>query len=51
AFNAGITLHLAVIYGRNTHHMIEALFKAFGCAFRQAVSVTGKGVPSTKGVL
>lgn len=51
SINAGITLHLAVAYGKNTHHMIEALFKAFGCAFRQAVNRTSEGVPSTKGVL
>jgi len=51
AFNAGITLHLSVEYGKNTHHMIEALFKAFGCALKQAISITGKGVQSTKGVL
>ena len=51
ATSAGITMHMAVEYGKNTHHMIEALFKAFGCAFRQAINITGKGVPSTKGVL
>jgi len=51
AFNGGITLHINLAYGKNTHHMIEAIFKAFGCAFKQAVSITGEGVPSTKGVL
>jgi len=51
AFNAGITLHLSVEYGKNTHHMIEALFKAFGCALKQAIKITGEGVASTKGVL
>ena len=51
AFNAGITLHMSVEYGKNTHHMIEALFKAFGCALKQAVSITGEGISSTKGVL
>jgi imidazoleglycerol-phosphate dehydratase len=51
ASNAGITLHLTVEYGKNSHHMLEALFKAFGCAFKQAVSITGEGVQSTKGVL
>jgi len=51
ALNAGITLHINLLYGENTHHMIEAIFKAFGRAFGQAIRVTGEGVPSTKGVL
>jgi imidazoleglycerol-phosphate dehydratase len=49
--NSGMTLHVNIAYGKNTHHMIEAIFKAFGCALRQAVCVTGSGVQSTKGVL
>ncbi|HCS75028.1 MAG TPA: imidazoleglycerol-phosphate dehydratase, partial [Clostridiales bacterium] len=42
-----------VLYGRNTHHMIEAAFKALGQALRQAVGVNSQwdGVPSTKGLL
>jgi len=48
---AGLTLHINLAYGGNTHHRIEAIFKAFGCAFGQAVCVTGGGVSSTKGVL
>jgi len=51
ALHAGITLHISLLYGKNTHHMIEAIFKAFGCAFGSAIAVTGQGVPSTKGVL
>ena len=51
AFNSGMTLHINVAYGRNTHHMIEAVFKAFGVALGQAAAVTGEGVQSTKGVL
>jgi len=51
AFNAGITMHLSVEYGRNTHHMIEALFKAAGASLKQATEIVGTGVPSTKGVL
>ncbi|MGI6424427.1 MAG: imidazoleglycerol-phosphate dehydratase HisB [Tepidanaerobacteraceae bacterium] len=53
ASSARITLHLEMIRGKNTHHIIEALFKAFGRALRQAVSMDSreKGVPSTKGVL
>jgi imidazoleglycerol-phosphate dehydratase len=37
--------------GRNTHHLIEAAFKAFARALGQAIAITGRGVPSTKGVL
>ena len=50
---ARITLHLETIRGQNTHHMIEALFKAFGRALKEAVAFDPreKGVPSTKGVL
>lgn len=53
AFNAGITLHLKVHYGKNTHHMIEALFKAFGRALDAATQLDARvtGVPSTKGTL
>ncbi|MCL2009542.1 MAG: imidazoleglycerol-phosphate dehydratase HisB [Synergistaceae bacterium] len=51
AFNAGITLHINLLYGKNEHHKCEAIFKAFGCALGQAVKVTGGDVPSTKGVL
>ena len=52
AFNAGITLHAKVMYGGNTHHKIEALFKALGHALAAAVRKDGSvGVLSTKGVL
>ena len=52
AFNAGLTLHTRVLYGNNTHHKIEALFKAFGHALAAAVRKDGStGVLSTKGVL
>lgn len=51
AFNAGITLHMNVQYGKNTHHMVEALFKAAAHAMHEAVTVTGTGVLSAKGVL
>lgn len=51
AVNAGITLHLNVLYGSNSHHEIEALFKAFAHAMKIACSETGDGVLSTKGVL
>ena len=53
AFNAGITLHVKVLYGTNSHHKVEAIFKALGHALRQAVELDPRvdGVPSTKGVL
>jgi imidazoleglycerol-phosphate dehydratase len=53
AFNAGITLHLKVHYGKNTHHMIEGLFKAFARALYDATTLDPRvtGVPSTKGTL
>ena len=51
AFNAGIPLHQRCEYGRNAHHITEALFKSLGLALKEAVSVNGGGVVSTKGVL
>ena len=53
AMGAGITLHINLQYGSNTHHIIEAAFKAFGQTLREAVSIDSalKGVFSTKGVL
>jgi imidazoleglycerol-phosphate dehydratase len=50
---AKLTLHLRVQAGTNAHHMIEAAFKAFARALREAVSIdpTEHGVPSTKGTL
>ena len=52
AVAAGLTLHLKTT-GRNTHHMIEAMYKAFARALRDAAAIDPrvKGVPSTKGVL
>jgi imidazoleglycerol-phosphate dehydratase len=53
ASNAKLTLHLGTRYGSNAHHLIEACFKAFARALREAVSVDpdDPGVPSTKGTL
>ncbi|MBN6186908.1 imidazoleglycerol-phosphate dehydratase HisB [Aneurinibacillus sp. BA2021] len=53
ALEARITLHIIVHYGHNTHHMIEAVFKALGRALDEATTVDPrvKGVPSTKGML
>lgn len=48
---AGITLHVQKKSGRNTHHVVEAVFKAVARALRDAVRVEGGGVPSTKGSL
>ncbi len=48
-----LTLHINLLYGRNSHHMVEAIFKGFGRALREAVGLDPRasGVPSTKGVL
>ena len=51
SLNSGLTLHMKCLYGQNAHHITEALFKSLGAAIREAVAVTGTGVPSTKGVL
>jgi imidazoleglycerol-phosphate dehydratase len=53
AVNAGLTLHVSILAGRDAHHMAEAVFKALGRALDIAVSLDGrvKGIPSTKGVL
>ncbi len=53
ALEARITLHVIVHYGHNTHHMVEAIFKALGRALDEATSIDPRvqGVPSTKGVL
>jgi imidazoleglycerol-phosphate dehydratase len=48
---AGITLHITAVRGVNTHHLIEATFKAVARSLRDAVTVQGGGIPSTKGVL
>ena len=52
ATSAGITLHVEMIRGRNTHHVIEATFKGLARTLRDAVRIDDAGgVPSTKGVL
>jgi imidazoleglycerol-phosphate dehydratase len=48
---AGITLHVRLVAGKNTHHILEASFKGVARALRDAVRVEGGGIPSTKGVL
>lgn len=53
ATNAGITLHVLLVHGRNAHHIIEAAFKALALALDRAVRQDPRvqGVPSTKGIL
>jgi imidazoleglycerol-phosphate dehydratase len=48
---AGITLHIRLRTGKNTHHIIEASFKGVARALRDAVRIEGGGIPSTKGTL
>ena len=52
-YKAGISLHIDLVRGKNTHHKIEAIFKAFGVALSSACQINPrkKGVPSTKGIL
>ncbi len=51
--NAGMNLHIILHYGRDPHHIFEAIFKGLGRALREAVEIHSrtKGVPSTKGTL
>ena len=53
AFNAGLTLHVNLLAGRDAHHIAEAQFKALARAMRKAVEIDARisGVPSTKGSL
>ncbi|MCZ4066948.1 imidazoleglycerol-phosphate dehydratase HisB [Microbacterium sp. NE2HP2] len=53
AFNAGLTMHVRVLGGRDPHHIAEAEYKAFARAFRQAKALDPlvHGIPSTKGAL
>ncbi len=51
ATSAGLTLHVSLRTGKNTHHIIEASFKGVARALRDAVRYEGGGIPSTKGTL
>lgn len=51
AMNAMLTMHINVMYGNNTHHIIEAIFKSAGRALSQSVEISGSELLSTKGVL
>ncbi|MGB9732237.1 MULTISPECIES: imidazoleglycerol-phosphate dehydratase HisB [Calditerrivibrio] len=49
--NAKCNLHIVKRYGENTHHIVEAIFKAVARGIRMAVEIKGEDIPSTKGVL
>ena len=51
AFNAGMTLHMSLLYGKNSHHCIEALFKAAAHALKTAIKIEGDTILSAKDVL
>lgn len=51
AMNAGITLHIDLLYGGNDHHKVEAIFKGVGRAINDAIQITTDTVRSTKGTL
>jgi imidazoleglycerol-phosphate dehydratase len=54
AGSAGITLHIETLYGRNNHHIVESVFKAFARALRIAIEIDPRksdAIPSTKGTL
>ncbi len=51
ADHAMMNLHMATLYGINGHHIVESLFKGIGHALKEAVTIEGKGILSTKGVL
>ena len=51
SLHLGATIHVDLIRGRNRHHIAESTFKALGLALRDSMSVRGRGVPSSKGVL
>jgi len=49
--NSLITLHIDKIRGKNSHHIIESIFKSFARAFKMAIKIDGDSIPSTKGML
>jgi len=51
ATRGGLAIHADLVRGLNTHHKVEALFKALARALRQATRIEGSGIPSTKGTL
>ena len=48
---SGITLHIRYVEGKNTHHILEATFKAVAISLKEAVEIEGDSIPSTKGSL
>lgn len=48
-FNAGLTVHIDALRGKNPHHVLEGVFKSFAQALRDAARITGTALPSTKG--
>ena len=48
-FNAGLTVHVDKLRGKNPHHVLEGVFKSFAQALREAARITGTSLPSTKG--
>jgi imidazoleglycerol-phosphate dehydratase len=51
SIHLGATIHVDLIRGRNRHHIAESAAKALGLALREAMSLGGRGIPSSKGVL
>jgi len=53
SYHAGITLHINLLYGKNSHHIIEAIFKAFSRALDEATREDNRldNIPSTKGII
>ena len=50
-FHAQVTLHINLMYGKNTHHIVEAIFKSVGRIINQATKIEGNEIMSTKGVI
>ena len=53
SYHAGMTLHINLLYGKNSHHIIEAIFKAFGRVLDEATRKDNRldDIPSTKGII
>lgn len=49
--SAGVTLHIKLLDGYNSHHIIEGVYKAFARAVRSAIEICGNEIPSTKGII
>ena len=48
---SGVTVHFKKLYGKNTHHIAECVFKAFARAMKGATAIVGGDIPSSKGVI